>query len=184
MGFHHIFFSWYLKNLIHATLVILNIFQRIIGEKTHWKTPFLWTFHEWNKLDSDIGQSTHRVFKQHLLEDIWPQPATFNFLNFPGLHLLTRLQLALRHLNGHRFNYNFQNCNKPLRICSLEVESTSHFFQLCLHYNDIQATLLNQLKSIDENVLKLSDNKLINLLLYGYPQFDSNKNIRSYIPAC
>ena len=48
----------------------------------------------------------------------------------------------------------------------------------CLYYIDIRATLLNKLKSVDENILKLSDNKLINLLLYGDPQFVSNKNIR------
>ena len=30
----------------------------------------------------------------------------------------------------------------------------------------------------DENILKLSGNMLINLLLYGNPQFDSNKNTR------
>ena len=48
----------------------------------------------------------------------------------------------------------------------------------CLYYNDIRATLLNELKSVGENILKLSDNKLINLFLYGDPQFDSNKNTR------
>ena len=81
-------------------------------------------------------------------------------------------------MNIDRFNHNFQNCINPLCTCSLEVESTSHFFMHCLHYNDIRATLLNELKSVDENILKLSDNKLINLLLYGDPQFDSNKNTR------
>ena len=53
-----------------------------------------------------------------------------------------------------------------------------HFFMHCLYYNDIRATLLNELKSVGENILKLSDNKLINLFLYGDPQFDSNKNTR------
>ena len=48
----------------------------------------------------------------------------------------------------------------------------------CLYCIDIRATLLNKLKSVDENILKLSDNKLINLHLYGDPQFVSNKNIR------
>ena len=81
-------------------------------------------------------------------------------------------------MNIDRFNHNFQNCINPLCTCSLEVESTSHFFMHCLHYNDIHATFLNELKSVDENILKLSDNKLINLLLYGDPQFDSNKNTR------
>ena len=54
-----------------------------------------------------------------------------------------------------------------------------HFFLHCLHYNDIRATLLlNELKSVEENISKLSGNKLINLLLYGDPQFYSNKNTR------
>ena len=35
-----------------------------------------------------------------------------------------------------------------------------------------------ELKSVDENILKLSGNKLINLLLYGDSKFDSNKNTR------
>ena len=40
MGFHHIFYSWYLKNPIHTTPVILKIFQNTIAELTHLKTPF------------------------------------------------------------------------------------------------------------------------------------------------
>ena len=32
--------------------------------------------------------------------------------------------------------------------------------------------------SVNENILKLSENKLINLLLYGDSKFDSNKNTR------
>ena len=47
------------------------------------------------------------------------------------------------------------------------------FFLHGLHYNDICATLLNELKSVDENILKLFGNKLINLFLDGAPQFDS-----------
>ena len=50
------------------------------------------------------------------------------------------------------------------------------FFLNCLHYN-IHATLLHELKSVDENTSKLSDNKLINLLLYGNPNLTLNKNI-------
>ena len=38
--------------------------------------------------------------------------------------------------------------------------------------NDIHETLLIELKSVDENILKLSGNKLINLLLYGDSKLD------------
>ena len=122
------------------------IFQYIIAEQTHLKIPFFsWTIRESNKLDLDIDKSTYSVFRQHLLKVIRPKPsASFNVCNFAGLHLLTRLQLGLSHLNEHRFNRNFQNCINPLCRCSLEVESTSHFFLHCLHYNDC-ATLLNEL---------------------------------------
>ena len=34
-------------------------------------------------------------------------------------------------------------------------------FSVCFHFNDIHATLLYELKSVDENILKLSRNKLI-----------------------
>ena len=79
---------------------------------------------------------------------------------FAGLHLFTRLWLGQSHLDEHRCNHNFQN--------SLH----------CLHYNDIRATLLNELKSVDENILKLFGTKLINLLFHGDPKFDSNTNTR------
>ena len=127
----------------------------------------------------DIHKSVYSVFRHHLFKVIQPQPdATFNVCNFAGLCLLTRLRLGLSHLNEHRFNHNFQNCINPLCTCSLEVESTSHFFMHCLYYNNIRATPLNELKSVDENILKLSDNKLINLLLHVDLQIDSNKNKR------
>lgn len=50
------------------------------------------------------------------------------------------------------------------------------FFLHCVDCNDIRVTLLNELQLVDENILKLSDNKLNNLLLHGDPQFDSFKN--------
>ena len=58
------------------------------------------------------------------------------------------------------------------------VESVSHFFPHCLHYNDNGETFLIELKLVDENILKLSGNKLINLLLYGDSKFDLNEVTR------
>ena len=140
---------------------------------------FPWIIREWNNLDLDIHKSTYWVSRQHLLKVIRQQPsATFNVCTFAGLHLLTRLLLDPSHLNEYRFNLNFQNCIKPLCTCSLEVESTSHFLLYSFYCDDFHATLLNELKLVDEKILKLSDNKLINLLLYDHPQFDSNKRTR------
>ena len=84
-----------------------------------------------------------------------------------GLRLLTRLRLRLSHLNEHKFSNNFKNCVNPLCTFSLEIESTSHFLLHCSHYNNIRSTLLNELKSLYGNILKLSDTSLTNLILYG-----------------
>ena len=65
---------------------------------------------------------------------------------------------------------------KPLRTCSLEIESTSHFFPHCDHYNNIRSTLLNELKSLDGNILELPDTTLTNLILYGDSQFNIIQN--------
>ena len=138
---------------------------------------FPWTIGEWNKLDLEILKSTYSVFRKHLCKVIRPQPsATFNSCNCAGLCLLKKVTVGLSHLNEHRFNHNFQKCTILLFACSLEVKSACYFPQHCLHERDICASLLNELKSVDEKILKLSDIKLNNFLLYGDPQIDSNKN--------
>ena len=113
---------------------------------------------EWNKLSSSIRNSTYPVFRNHLLKIIRPvSNPVYSIQNCIGLKLLTRLRLGLSHLNEHRFNHNFQNCINPLCICSLKVESTTHFFLHCHHRHDIKAKLLNSLEVIDTNSHKLSE---------------------------
>ena len=108
---------------------------------------------------------------------IRPSPNPMHGFHNPlGLRLLTRLRLGLSHLNEHKFNHNFKNCVNPLCTCSLEIESTSHFFLHCDHCNNIRSTLLNELKSLDENILKLPDTTLTNLILYGGSQFNIKQN--------
>ena len=82
-------------------------------------------------------------------------------------------------MNENRFNSNFQNCINPLCTCSLEVESTAHFFLHCHHYHNIRAKLLNSLEVIDTNLLKLSEEQLTKVLLHDFSQLDQkqNKNI-------
>ena len=100
----------------------------------------------------------------------------YSIQNCIGLKLLTRLRLGLSHLNEPRFNYNFQNCINPLCTCSLEVESTAHFFLHCHHYHNIRAKFLNSLEVIDTNLLKLSEKQLTKVLLYSFSQLDQNQN--------
>ena len=138
---------------------------------------FPWTILEWNKLDLTLHKSSYKVFRNSLLKMICPSPnPVYDIHNPLGLCLLTRLRLGLSHLNEHKFNHNFKNCVNPLCTCSLEIESTSHFFLHCDHYNNIRSTLLNELKSLDGNILKLPDTTLTNLILYGGSQFNIKQN--------
>ena len=138
---------------------------------------FPWTILEWNKLDLTLCKSSYKIFRNSLLQMIHPSPnPVYDIHNPLGLCLLTRLRLGLNHLNKHKFNHNFKNCVNPLCTCSLETESTSHFFLHCNHNNNIRSTLLNELKSLDGNILKLSDTTLINLILYDGSQFNIKQN--------
>ena len=58
----------------------------------------------------------------------------------------------------------------------VEVESTAHFFLHCHHYHSIKAKLLNSLEVIDTNLLNLSEEQLIKVLLYYFSQLDQNQN--------
>ena len=60
--------------------------------------------------------------------------------------------------------------------CSLEVESTTHFFLLCHHFNAICITLNNSLKAIDKDIPKLSDSSLTKAILYGHSKYSDIQN--------
>ena len=63
------------------------------------------------------------------------------------------------HLNEHKFKHNFP-------------ESNSHFFLRCHHYTILHADLMNDLKITDENILRFSENSLVQLLLFGGPKYN------------
>ena len=89
----------------------------------------LWNITEWNKIDIKIRNSPYSVFRNYLLKETRPKPSPlYNIQNPSGIKLLIRLRLGLSHLNEHKFNHNFDDCVNPFCTCSLEPESTSHFF--------------------------------------------------------
>ena len=68
-------------------------------------------------------------FKNSLLKLIRPAPnSLFNVSDSLGIKLLTRLSIGLSHLREHKFNHNYQETINKLCSCSLESESTTHFF--------------------------------------------------------
>ena len=81
-----------------------------------------------------------------------------------GIKLLTRLRLGLSHLNEHRFRHIFKDCLNPLCSCSLEVESTVHYFLHCHHFIQSHQTILDSLKPI-VNISIFTDESLVDILM-------------------
>ena len=102
--------------------------------------------------------------------------SVFGIFNPLGLELITRLRVRLSHLNEHRFNNNLNDYINPLSTYSLDIESTIHYFLYCNYYNSARIFFLNDLNSVDRTLLNLSDLSLVNVLLYGSPQFDDSQN--------
>ena len=128
---------------------------------------FPYTIKEWNYLSPEIRKSvSHEVFKNSLLKFIRPSPnSLFNVSDSLGIKLLTRLRLGLSHLREHKFNHNFQDTINPLCPCSLESESTTHFFLRCQNFTDLRKCLMNELIKIDSCILTLDEKSFTKLLL-------------------
>ena len=99
-----------------------------------------------------------------LVKIIWPIPnLAFKISNPLAFKLITRVWLGLSHLNEHSINHNFDDCISPLCTCSLDIESTVHYFLHCNYYNSARISLLNDLNSVDRTLLNLSDLSLDNV---------------------
>ena len=51
-----------------------------------------------------------------------------------------------------------------------------HYLLHCNYYNSARISLLNDLNSVDKTLLSLSVLSLVNILLYGGPQFNKSQN--------
>ena len=130
---------------------------------------------EWNKLYPDKRScQSYESFPKTLLNFI-SENKIFNIHDRVGIRLLTSLRLGLSHLREQKFGHNFEDTLNSLCSCSIEAETTLHFFLRCQFFNDIQEILMNDL-NIDRSFPSLSQDKLISILLYGSDAFDNKKN--------
>ena len=57
--------------------------------------------------------------------------------------MLTTLRLSFSHLCEHKFRHGFKDTLTPLCSCSIEAETTTHYFLRFLFYNSKQTTFIN-----------------------------------------
>ena len=134
--------------------------------------------YEWNKLDPGICCSaSYSLFRNTLLRFIRPaQRKTFNINGSVGVKLLIRLRLGFSHLREDKFRHGFRDILNPLCPCSIEAETTAHYFLRCHFYNANRSALMNELNEIDNSSFTLNENKFIDLILYDSDKFDDKKN--------
>ena len=105
----------------------VNLFNTVSNKSKYFKNSFIPNvINEWNKLDPDIRSS---YFVMHLLKFIRPvQRKIFNIDDSVGIKLSIRLQLGFSHLRQHQFRHDFRGILNPLCPCSIEAETTTHYF--------------------------------------------------------
>ena len=133
---------------------------------------------ELNALNANTREITSvSVFKKTIIKSIRPLPNPIFDIHFPlGLKFLTRLRLSFSHLREHKFKHNFQDTINPLCNCSINVESTEHFFLKCLNFNHQRQILLDSLNNLGIDIVDYQDSDLVDILLFGSPDFDDLSN--------
>ena len=96
-----------------------------------------------------------KIFQKALLNFYRPKECSvFNIFDPVGLKLLTRLRVNLSHLREHKFRHNF-------------LDTLIHFVVVIWRFTTIRKTLLDNIVDLIGTISNLSDDKLVNLLLYG-----------------
>ena len=156
-----------------------NTFNSISCRTEYFKNSFFpCVVSEWIKLNPEIRRSgSYNIFRKSILNFIRPSASkVYNINDAIGIKLITRLRLGFSHLSEHKFKHNFRDTLNPLCSCSIEVESTSHYFLHSHFFDASRATLMNDLRNIDSDLPTLRDENLTNIVLYGNQIYDEKTN--------
>ena len=139
---------------------------------------FPYAIKEWNKLSLEIRNSkSYSTFQKSLLKFTRTIPnSVFSVTDIYGIKVLTRLRVGLSDLREHKLRHKFQDTINPLCSCSLEIESTSHFFLRCQNFITPRTNLMNKLRKLDSNILNLDEISLTKLILYGDSKYENKVN--------
>ena len=96
---------------------------------------------------------------------------------------MTHLGVGFSHPREHKCKHNFQDPLNPLCSCSLEAEDTYHFFTRCQNFSNQQNVLFDDLNSINSEILKVSENEIVQVLLFGNKRFSKDMNFSIIISS-
>ena len=98
--------------------------------------------------------------------------------NPKGVAILTQLRVGLSKLNFHKFKHNFQETVDPMCPINDGIEDTEHFLLHCYAYEDLRRDPLGAINEVFQphNILNLSNQTLVQILLYGDGKCTQNQN--------
>ena len=104
--------------------------------------------------------------------------STFGTNDVSALKLLTRLRVGFSHLRKHNFKHIFQDTLNRLCPCSLKAKDTYHFFMHCQNFSNQRNVLFYYLSLINSEILKMSENETVQVLLFANKSFSKDMNFR------
>ena len=110
---------------------------------------------------------SNSVFHKALLDFIWSTANSTFGNNVSGLKKFIRLGVGFSHLREHKLKQNFQDTLNPLYPCPLKAEGTYRW-----------NVLFDDLNSINSKILKMSENEIVQVLLFGNKRFYNDMNFR------
>ena len=119
-------------------------------------------------------------FEGNISEFICPSENSVFLCNNPKrIKSITRSRLVLSHLREYKFKHNFQDTLNSICNCGEDIGSSCHYVLHCWFYTNEGHNLLNDIQDIDKSILKLSDSRIVGVLLHGRKFLDisSDSNI-------
>ena len=141
----------------------------------------------WNNIGPELRSAESlSIFKTNLLKIIRPEKRNIFGIHDPiGLRWLFQLRVGLSPLRHHKKSHNFLDTPSDLCSCTIDAETTKHFLLICQNYANERTVLLNLVNPLltGLNMTNLSDDKITQILLYGYQSFAVKDN-EKIVKAC
>ena len=105
---------------------------------------------------------------------------TYSIFDNIGIRYLTWLRIDLSPLNYYKHKHKFKDTASPTCMFNDGIEDTTHFLLDCLKYMNERDNLMRNISFLlDSDLINLSRDELVNLLLYGSNDYDyvTNKQI-------
>ena len=134
----------------------------------------------WNELGPELrGLDSLSLFKSSILKLYRPKvKSVFDILDPTGLKWIFQLRVGLSPLKSHKKSHKFLDTPDDICSCTIDAETTEHYFLYCPHFNEQRRLLFQTINPLllANNTRFLEDKDLIHLLLYGYEDINLESN--------